>query len=154
MGTVWSGSTLFAIEASQTFQQARKSHDFCCDWRMKGWYTGILKMWHLISAFSWIRKPSWMKIQYEQAHDILVFFFIGGHRMFMPTCANERTDSLNRALACGWKSQHVRIRGLCVPVNNFSSMLGRFPVFLWLNQFWDRGCCVLLKNTTQCLRSV
>ena len=33
---VWSGSTLFAIEASKTFQQARKEDDFCCDWRIKG----------------------------------------------------------------------------------------------------------------------
>ena len=30
------GSTLFAIEASLTFQQTRKADDFCCDWRIKG----------------------------------------------------------------------------------------------------------------------
>ena len=36
MGAVWSGSTLFAIEASKTFQQTRKADDFCCDWRIKG----------------------------------------------------------------------------------------------------------------------
>ena len=30
------GSTLFAIEASKTFQQKRKADDFCCDWRIKG----------------------------------------------------------------------------------------------------------------------
>ena len=35
-GAVWSGSTLFAIEASLTFQQTRKTDDFCCDWRIKG----------------------------------------------------------------------------------------------------------------------
>ena len=29
------GSTLFAIEASLTFQQTRKAGDFCCDWRIK-----------------------------------------------------------------------------------------------------------------------
>ena len=28
--------TLFAIEASETFQQTRKADDFCCDWRFKG----------------------------------------------------------------------------------------------------------------------
>ena len=27
------GFTLFAIEASLTFQQTRKADDFCCDWR-------------------------------------------------------------------------------------------------------------------------
>ena len=32
---VWSGSTLFAIEASSTLQQMRKADDFCCDWRIK-----------------------------------------------------------------------------------------------------------------------
>ena len=29
-------STLFAIEASQLFQQTRKADDFCCDCRIKG----------------------------------------------------------------------------------------------------------------------
>ena len=33
---ILSGSTLFAIEASKTFQQTRKADDFCCDWRFKG----------------------------------------------------------------------------------------------------------------------
>ena len=33
IGTVRSGSTLFVIEASYTFQQTRKTDDFCCDWR-------------------------------------------------------------------------------------------------------------------------
>ena len=33
---VWSGSTLFAIQATLTFQQTRKADDFCCDWRIKG----------------------------------------------------------------------------------------------------------------------
>ena len=32
---VWFGSTLFAIKASQTFQQTRKEDIFCCDWRIK-----------------------------------------------------------------------------------------------------------------------
>ena len=36
IGAVCSGSTLFAIEASKTFQQTRKAVDFCCDWRIKG----------------------------------------------------------------------------------------------------------------------
>ena len=36
IGAVWSRSTLFAIEASLTFLQARKAADFCCDWRIKG----------------------------------------------------------------------------------------------------------------------
>ena len=36
---VWSGSTLFVIEASYTFQQTRKADDFCCDWRFKGKYS-------------------------------------------------------------------------------------------------------------------
>ena len=36
IGAVWSGSTLFAKEASLTFQQTRKADDFCCDWRIKG----------------------------------------------------------------------------------------------------------------------
>ena len=36
IGAVWSGSTLFAIEATLTFQQRRKADDFCCDWRIKG----------------------------------------------------------------------------------------------------------------------
>ena len=36
IGAVWSGSTLFAIEASYTFKQTRKADDFCCDWRIKG----------------------------------------------------------------------------------------------------------------------
>ena len=35
IGAVWSGPTLFAIEA-KTFQQARKADDFFCDWRFKG----------------------------------------------------------------------------------------------------------------------
>ena len=35
VGAVWSGSTLFAIEASYTFQQTRKADDFCCDWHIK-----------------------------------------------------------------------------------------------------------------------
>ena len=35
IGAVWSGSTLFAIEASLTFQQTRKADDFCCNWRFK-----------------------------------------------------------------------------------------------------------------------
>ena len=37
IGAVWSGYTLFAIEASLTFQQMRKADDFCCDWRIKGY---------------------------------------------------------------------------------------------------------------------
>ena len=28
--------TLFAIEASETFQQTRKADDFCCNWCIKG----------------------------------------------------------------------------------------------------------------------
>ena len=36
IGAVWSGSTLFAIEASRTFQQTGKADDFCCDWRFEG----------------------------------------------------------------------------------------------------------------------
>ena len=36
IGAVGSGSTLFAIEASITFEQTRKAGDFCCDWRFKG----------------------------------------------------------------------------------------------------------------------
>ena len=36
LGAVWSGSTLFVIEASKTFQQTRKAEDFSCDWRFKG----------------------------------------------------------------------------------------------------------------------
>ena len=36
IGAVWSGSTLFAIEASKTFQQTRKADDFSCDWGIKG----------------------------------------------------------------------------------------------------------------------
>ena len=36
IGAVWSGSTLFVIEASLTFQQTRKVDNFCCDWRIKG----------------------------------------------------------------------------------------------------------------------
>ena len=36
IGAVRSGSTLFAIEASLTFQQTRKADDFGCDWRFKG----------------------------------------------------------------------------------------------------------------------
>ena len=36
IGEVWSGSTLFAIEATKTFQQTRKADDFCCDWRITG----------------------------------------------------------------------------------------------------------------------
>ena len=36
IGAVYSGSTLFAIEASKTFQQKNKAEDFCCDWRFKG----------------------------------------------------------------------------------------------------------------------
>ena len=36
IGAVWSGSTLFAIEASISFQQTWKADDFCCDWRIKG----------------------------------------------------------------------------------------------------------------------
>ena len=36
IGAVWSGSTLIAIEASETIQQTRKADDFCCDWRFKG----------------------------------------------------------------------------------------------------------------------
>ena len=35
IGAVWSGSTLFAIEASSKFQQMRKADDFCFDWRIK-----------------------------------------------------------------------------------------------------------------------
>ena len=35
IGAVWSGPTLFAIEASEIFQQTRKAEDFCCDWRTK-----------------------------------------------------------------------------------------------------------------------
>ena len=35
IGAVCSGSTLFAIEASETFQQTRKAGDFCCDLRIK-----------------------------------------------------------------------------------------------------------------------
>ena len=30
-----SWSTLFALEASQTFQQMRKADDFCCDWLIR-----------------------------------------------------------------------------------------------------------------------
>ena len=36
IGAVGSGSTLFAIEASETFQQKRKADDFCGNWRIKG----------------------------------------------------------------------------------------------------------------------
>ena len=36
IGAVWSGSTLFAIEASYTFQQTRKADNFCCNWHIKG----------------------------------------------------------------------------------------------------------------------
>ena len=35
IGAVWSGSTLSAIEASQTFQQTRNADYFCCDLRIK-----------------------------------------------------------------------------------------------------------------------
>ena len=31
-----SGSTLFAIDASTTFQQTRKADNFCCDLGIKG----------------------------------------------------------------------------------------------------------------------
>ena len=34
-GAVRSGTILFVIEASVTFQQTRKAVDFCCDWRFK-----------------------------------------------------------------------------------------------------------------------
>ena len=33
---VWSGFTLFAIEASSTFQLTRKADDLCCDTHIKG----------------------------------------------------------------------------------------------------------------------
>ena len=36
IGAVRSRSTLFAIEASLTFQQTRKADDFSYDWRIKG----------------------------------------------------------------------------------------------------------------------
>ena len=36
IGAAWSRFTLFAIEASETFQQTSKADDFCCDWRIKG----------------------------------------------------------------------------------------------------------------------
>ena len=36
IGAVCSESTLFAIEASLTFQQMREADDICCDWRFKG----------------------------------------------------------------------------------------------------------------------
>ena len=36
IGAVWSGSTLFAIEASYTFQQMRKADNFCCNRHIKG----------------------------------------------------------------------------------------------------------------------
>ena len=36
IGAVWSGSTLFAIEVSSSFQQMRKADNFCGDWRIKG----------------------------------------------------------------------------------------------------------------------
>ena len=36
IGAVWSGTTMFAIEASKTFQQMRKADDFCCNWCIKG----------------------------------------------------------------------------------------------------------------------
>ena len=32
-GAVWSASSLFVTEASETFQQTTKSDDLCCDWR-------------------------------------------------------------------------------------------------------------------------
>ena len=35
IGAVWSGSSLFVIEASYTFQQTRKADDFCCDWHFR-----------------------------------------------------------------------------------------------------------------------
>ena len=35
IGAVWSGSTLFAIEASQTLQQMRKADNFCRDRRIE-----------------------------------------------------------------------------------------------------------------------
>ena len=36
IGAVSSGSTLFAMEATKTFQQTRKADDFCCYWCIKG----------------------------------------------------------------------------------------------------------------------
>ena len=36
IGAVCSGSTLFVIEASETFQLTRKVDNFCFDWRFKG----------------------------------------------------------------------------------------------------------------------
>ena len=33
IGAVWSGATLFVIEASYIVQQTRKADDFCCNWR-------------------------------------------------------------------------------------------------------------------------
>ena len=36
IGAVWSGSTLFVLEAFYAFQQTRKADDFFRDWRFKG----------------------------------------------------------------------------------------------------------------------
>ena len=41
---VWSGSTLFVIEASYTFQQMRKADDFCFDRHFKGSQAKISKV--------------------------------------------------------------------------------------------------------------
>ena len=46
IGSVWSGSTLFAIEASLTFQQMWIADDFCCHSRMKGLILFVIFSFH------------------------------------------------------------------------------------------------------------
>ena len=55
IGAVWSGFTLFAVEATYTVQQTRKADDFSCDWRSKG---------YLIKSIIWIGFLSnvWLEI--------------------------------------------------------------------------------------------
>ena len=47
IGAVWCGSTLFAFEASLTYQQTRKADEFCCELQIKGKY---LKLYKILQA--------------------------------------------------------------------------------------------------------
>ena len=44
IGADWSGSTLFGIKSSLTFQQTRKADNFCCDLCIKGKKLKISKL--------------------------------------------------------------------------------------------------------------
>ena len=85
---------MFAIEASLTFQQTRKTDNFCCNWRFK----------------------SYKELTQELAPDTCLPAFL----MLCRTCVTVRADSLlsvldkYEALKVIWEESYFEVRETCI----------------------------------------